>query len=295
MHTIDQILTFVSVYDHGSYSSAARALGKSRATVREHIHTYEDILGYELFTIEGKKAAPTHNAKRLIKRARLLARQHKSLHEHGLNLFDCSISDITICIDTFTPTALITETNRYIRSNWPQINIHWLSRNREQSLEGLISGHFDIAILPSHGKIFSVENLTWQALGTVDFGIYTRKSSALAKEINPTLEELYSDIHLLTESQVELGASIDGFRASPNSIVVSNNHLMYELLKESGWAFMPKLYVEDLDTCEQIVELDVKEVGREYSFLLNAFHLYEKDQQEPFSSVLDFIKGFFSR
>ncbi|MGF1683154.1 LysR substrate-binding domain-containing protein [Photobacterium minamisatsumaniensis] len=294
MHTIDQVLAFVSVFDHGSYSSSAKDLGKSRATIREHIHTYEDILGYELFSIEGKKATPTHNAKRLIKRARLLARQHRSLHDHGLNLFDNAISDITICIDTFTPTQLITETNSYIREKWPEINTHWLIRNREQSLQGLSSGDFDIAILPSHGKIFAVENATWRALGSVKFGVYTGKNSKLAKETNPTLEDLFLDTHILTESQVELGASLDGFRASPNSIVVSNNDLMFELIKNSGWGFMPKSYMDALESSEQIVELNVIEIGKEFSFLLHAFHLHEKDQEEPFSSVINFIRGFFS-
>ncbi|SKA60901.1 helix-turn-helix domain-containing protein [Enterovibrio nigricans] len=55
MHTIEQLTAFISVYEKGSYSAAAAALGKSRTTVREHVMAYEDTLGYSLFVIEGKK------------------------------------------------------------------------------------------------------------------------------------------------------------------------------------------------------------------------------------------------
>ena len=294
MHTIDQIQAFVAVFDTGSYSNAAKKLNKSRATVREHIHAYEDALGYELFYIEGKKAAPTDNAKRLIKRARLVERQHSSLYEHGLNLFESETSEITICINTFTPLDLISKTNTYIRTHWPQMNVNWIHRTREQSLQGLVDNVYDLAILPNQGKVFAEKNVTWRALGSVDFGIYTRIESPLALEQSPTLEDLFLDTHILTEAQVDLGASISGFRASPNSIVVSNNELMLQLLRTEGWAFLPKRYVSNQTCKKSITEIEMNEVGRELAFMLNVFHLYGKDQEEPFSSIIDFIQDSFT-
>lgn len=293
MHTIDQLTAFVAVYDSGSYSAAAKVTKKSRATIREHILSYEDTLGYELFGIEGKKAAPTANAKRLIKRARLLVSQHQSMFSHGLSLFDKPIAEINISFDTITPTKLIADTDSYIRANWPHLNINWIHRNREQSLNGLIVGEFDIAILPAQIRALETKSVTWKSLGYVSMGIFTSKSSPLAAEQDLTMEDLLNETHLLCEAQYDLDMNLSSFKVTPNANLISNNDVLCELLKLTGWAFMPRSYVNHLVENKELVELNIKEVNKHLSFGLNAFHTYGKEQEEPFTSIINFMKKWF--
>ncbi|PSU35776.1 LysR family transcriptional regulator [Photobacterium lutimaris] len=293
MHSIDQVISFVAVYDFGSYSAAAQIKNKSRATIREHIQSYEDVLGYDLFKIEGKKATPTENAKRLIKRARLLVRQHESLYAHGLSLLDNPVSEVNLCFDTVTPTYLITDIDDYIRIKFPKLNINWIHRNREQALEGLLSGEFDIALLPAQGNAVIDKNVTWNSLGNVSMGIFTRKSSPLASNNNLTIEELLNDIHLLSEAQADLDKNITSYKIAPNACLISNNDLLLDLLCKKGWALIPKFYIQAYGQKEKLVEIFMDELNIGYNIVLSSFYTHARGQEEPFKSILKFAKENF--
>ena len=58
MISIEQVTCFTAVYERQSFSAASTQLGKARSTVRERINALEDLMGVELFIIEGKKAKP---------------------------------------------------------------------------------------------------------------------------------------------------------------------------------------------------------------------------------------------
>ncbi|WP_052260651.1 LysR family transcriptional regulator [Photobacterium gaetbulicola] len=293
MHSIDQVSSFVAVYDCGSYSAAAKKKNKSRATIREHIQSYEDILGYELFKIEGKKATPTENANRLIKRARLLVRQHESLYSHGISLIERPVSEVNLCFDTVTPTELITAIDRYVRETFPYLNINWIHRNREQALEGLISGEFDIALLPAVGNVIIDKNVTWNSLGIVSMGIFTRKDSPLVSKENLTIEELLNETHLLSEAQADLDNSLTGFKVAPNASLISNNDLLLELLTKTGWALIPKFYIKNCGQRDELVEIFLDEISKGYTVTLNTFFTHAKAQEEPYASILKFAQQNF--
>ena len=48
---IDEIRSFVAVADEGTFSAAARALGRSQSVVSTHIAGMESELGFKLFTL----------------------------------------------------------------------------------------------------------------------------------------------------------------------------------------------------------------------------------------------------
>ena len=122
MHTFEQISAFVAVYEHGSYSNAAKQLNKSRTTVREHVMTYEDLLGYDLFTIQGRKATPTDNATHLYRRAKLVEKQNRSLFTQSQILFDHDVHTVNICYDVMTPLALLAYLDHQLVKNHPEIS-----------------------------------------------------------------------------------------------------------------------------------------------------------------------------
>ena len=47
--TIEQLRAFVAAAEKGSFSAAARSLGRAQSVVSTHIAMLEDILGVELF------------------------------------------------------------------------------------------------------------------------------------------------------------------------------------------------------------------------------------------------------
>ncbi|MFA0085641.1 LysR family transcriptional regulator [Vibrio sp. 10N.261.51.F12] len=61
----ENIVSFVAVVNEGSFSSAARKLGKSQSTVSTAVQNLESDLGFELFNRQHAKISLTHKGKRL--------------------------------------------------------------------------------------------------------------------------------------------------------------------------------------------------------------------------------------
>lgn len=61
----DNIASFVAVVEAGSFSSAARKLGKSQSTVSTAIQNLESDLGFNLFIRQNAKVTLTDKGKRL--------------------------------------------------------------------------------------------------------------------------------------------------------------------------------------------------------------------------------------
>ena len=61
----ESIVSFVAVVEEGSFSSAARKLGKSQSTVSTAIQNLESDLGFSLFNRQYSKVWLTEKGKRL--------------------------------------------------------------------------------------------------------------------------------------------------------------------------------------------------------------------------------------
>lgn len=293
MHSIEQISSFVAVYEAGSYSAAAKLRGKSRATIREQIQAYEDIIGYDLFTIDGKKATPTTNAEHLIKRARLVVRQHESLYTHSMKLFDERTPVINICHDTITPTKLIICTDRFVRKHHPYVNVNWFHRSRSDAIDGLESGEYDLAILPAFYKARHTKNITWKALGAVPMKIFARPTSPLRSIDSITIEDLSLETHLVSEGLADIDSQSTGFKMMPNSSTVSNNDILCELLLHNGWSFLPEFYVKQSHFKDQLIKLEVDEINKEMTLYINCFYTHDKEQHELFSNIINNLQRSF--
>ncbi len=59
MATLHQLRCFLSVFEHGSFTAAAEALGYSQPSISEQVRTLERSYGVELFTRVGRGVVPT--------------------------------------------------------------------------------------------------------------------------------------------------------------------------------------------------------------------------------------------
>lgn len=76
--SIEQLQSFVAVYEQGSFSKAAQELDKHRTTIGQVISNLEDELAVELFERVGRTAQPTEDATLLYRYAKQVIEQAKS-------------------------------------------------------------------------------------------------------------------------------------------------------------------------------------------------------------------------
>ncbi|RZJ02197.1 MAG: LysR family transcriptional regulator, partial [Rubrivivax sp.] len=84
--TSDSVQVFLAVLDRGSFSAAARALGRVPSAVSMAIANLEAELDLPLFDRSGREPRPTAAARALEPQARLLAGQLRQLDAHALAL-----------------------------------------------------------------------------------------------------------------------------------------------------------------------------------------------------------------
>src|SRR4051812_13767254 len=94
----DNVAVFLAVLDHGSFSAAARALGRVPSAVSMGISNLEAELDLQLFDRSGGEPQPTDAAHSLEPQARLLASQLKQLQVQALALTQGLESRLTLAI-----------------------------------------------------------------------------------------------------------------------------------------------------------------------------------------------------
>ena len=82
----DNVQVFLAVLDHGSFSAAARALGRVPSAVSMAVGHLEAELDVLLFERMGREPRPTAAARALEPQARLLAGQLQQLNAQALAL-----------------------------------------------------------------------------------------------------------------------------------------------------------------------------------------------------------------
>ena len=82
----DSVQVFLAVLDHGSFSAAARALGRVPSAVSMAVAHLEAELALQLFDRRGREPRPTDAARALEPSARQIALQLRALHAHALSL-----------------------------------------------------------------------------------------------------------------------------------------------------------------------------------------------------------------
>ncbi|USD43397.1 LysR family transcriptional regulator [Vibrio sp. SCSIO 43135] len=238
MFTRDQIMSFCAVYEHGSYSAAARVIGRDRSTVREHVTILEDSIGVDLFEIQGRSAVPTNTARQLYPRGVAIARQIEEFEKAAFNSFDQELLTLNIYHDAMIPASLIAHIEKSVRSQYPQTQLNWLHRSRHEAMEDLTNGQAHLALMPIKMMVHPDKEVNFINLGRVPLSVYTGIDNSLGKKQSVRLADLQLDKQYILENHHD--ASLQGVKISPDYSVVSNNDVVIELLKLGGWAALPE-------------------------------------------------------
>lgn len=287
MHTIEQLNAFVAVYELGSYSAAAKHLGKSRTTVREHVMTYEDTLGYPLFTIDGRKAVPSDKAEQLYFHAKVVEKQNRELCCYSQALYEFEIHTINIVHDVIVPLGLMVKVEQRIRQHYPMLSVNWLHRTRQEALDMLQQGSADLVLMPNRDMLFPEVDVTWVNLGPLHLKCYVGKDSPLIKQSKVSMANLQNETQYITENFLVM--DVGYARVSPKMQVVSNNDLLCELIKYHGWAAMPEEYMRDYLKSGELFEVKLKELSDSKSIELNLYFTIGKDNQKVFADTIRWI------
>ena len=153
--TLDQLRQFVTTAECGSFSGAARLLGKAQSAVSTAIGLLEADLGVELFDRSRRNAQLTDAGQLLLLEARELLRQAEALDNRARSLSSGNEARLALALDEALPYAATSTLLREIAIRFPDLELTLLNGTATEVADYVeaerahIAFHFVRGTLPS--------------------------------------------------------------------------------------------------------------------------------------------------
>lgn len=142
----DSIELFLAVIERGSFSAAARQLGKVPSAVSMGIANLEAELGYPLFDRSHREPQPTAMAQSLVPHARLIAEQLKQLRVHAVELSLGLESRLSIGVVADIDRRRLLAAIKVIAERHPLLDIEVLTAPQDDVLAMLHGGRVSVCL-----------------------------------------------------------------------------------------------------------------------------------------------------
>ena len=117
--TLDQMRVLVAVADAGSFSAAARKLGRVQSAISQAIQTLETTLGVTLFDRSGKTPRLTDAGKALVGDSRALIAGAQAIRARAQSMAEDVEPELTLAVNSMLPIPLLMESLKALRVAFP--------------------------------------------------------------------------------------------------------------------------------------------------------------------------------
>ena len=204
---LEQVPLFLAVLDSGSFSAAARQLGRVPSAVSMAIAQLEAELDLQLFDRSGREPRPTAAARALEPQARLLAEHLQQLNHHAQALHQGREDRLTLAI---APELLATDWAQHLgplAARFPSLAVEVLAAPQADALELLHAGRAQLALVFERPAMDGREDFQEMAEETLvavmapDFGPWQRAQATQSAPAQLTVEQLRAARQVLVASR----------------------------------------------------------------------------------------------
>lgn len=253
---LDNLRVFLAAIDHGSFSAAARALGRVPSAVSMTIAHLEAELDLPLFDRAGREPVPTPQALALVPQARRLAEQFGQLNRHALSMTQGLEPSLVIAVApelvAATPWSDALTT---LSVEFPLLEIEVLTAPQADALAMLKSGRAQLALVFERQGLDPSEQFQEVARETL-VAVVAASHPMLAREASALRDE-----HLIAERQI-LVAGRDACdvdkRISVSRVQWRTDSPVAALRMVSaglGWAWLPSGFVRAALASGELVQI----------------------------------------
>ena len=143
---MDNLLSFISAADKGSFSAAAKELKKSQASVSIAIQNLEVDFGFELFNRNKKYPVLTEKGEKILKNSKLMISQYNDFIYQSRVIEAISDVKIRIGIDPLVCSEKITKIICEFAELYPLVDLFIIQKNSKSLYNEIIERKLDLAI-----------------------------------------------------------------------------------------------------------------------------------------------------
>ncbi|PLR34653.1 LysR family transcriptional regulator [Chimaeribacter californicus] len=231
---------FVQTAGSGSFSAAARALGKSQSTISTAIANLEIDLGLLLFDRSGRKPRLTDAGQRVLAQAQEILQAAQRLDELALRLADHVEPRLSMATSDFWQADHHELLLRRFSERYPDIEFECMIAEDEDVLALLQQGRAHLGIIRSQAQLpgdIAMSRLQIKP----EIAVWLHQSHPLANQPQVTMDQLK------TVRQLRLNTWLDNSRQQVAGRVWSapSYLLLLEMAEQGfGWAILPRWLVQ---------------------------------------------------
>lgn len=258
--SLELLEAFTQAAALGSFSAAARKLGKSQSTISEAIAKLEIDLGVTLFDRQNRHPTLTEAGKKLLSYAENVFNASDQLNRMAYQLASGLEPQLTLALSDTYQAEQYTNCLKELDQNYPELEFECIVAEHDDILNLVSTGRADLGLLITQSH-YAPDIAHTTIPHQVDFGLFVAKTHPLARLKKISYEQLsqYRLIHVKTTSSADELPPNHLFDIINPTIYwsASNYLLVLEMVVEGfGWAELPHEIVKNFAK-NQLIELKV--------------------------------------
>ncbi|WP_432719412.1 LysR family transcriptional regulator [Jeongeupia wiesaeckerbachi] len=256
--THDQLATFVAAVDAGSFSAAARRLGRAQSAVSSAIALLEASLDLTLFDRSARTPVLTDAGRALLDEARELLRQREHFENRAFALGSQTPGQITLALDEGLPYLPAMRLLADFADAYPQLTVTVLNCSAAEIAEWVADGQVDAGLTyRRQGDDSAIES---ESVGAVPRVIVAGIGHPLAHDGQTSRKALARHRQLIVTPRT--GNDDGDERLSPQVWYSDSLYAVAELAALGvGWAVVPRNVARYPTLAGRVVELASADVA----------------------------------
>ncbi|NQD95873.1 LysR family transcriptional regulator [Pseudomonas sp. CrR25] len=242
MISSEALQAFVQAASCGSFSAAARKLGKSQSTISTAIANLETDLGIALFDRGSRKPSLTEHGRVMLRRAEEVLAAHNRLERAANELAQGLESKLTIVLsDTYQSDRFERALSEF-QDRYPDLELECLIAECDDLLAFIQQGRAQLGFVETQ-VIYPPEIDACAVAERTEMALFVAKHHPLAALPRVNRETLYA--HRELRLATVLNSTSDSVAASGRSWSAPSYLMLLEMAEDGfGWAPIPRWLVE---------------------------------------------------
>ena len=243
--TLDQLRVLVSVADDGSFSAAARRLGRVQSAISQAVQSLENALGVTLFDREGKIPQLNDAGRVLLADARRLLSGAEAFKAKADSFSDGIEPELTLAVDALFPSAVLTASLKALSEVYSCLQVTVFTEAMGGAEQRLRDGAARLALcVPMPGI---TDNRETEFLVTIPMVPVVAANHPLAALPGPVSRaDLETEVQLVLTDRTAVSSGLSGGIVSMRTWRFADLTTRLDFLREGfGWCNMPSHMVHD--------------------------------------------------
>jgi len=255
--TLDQMRVLVAVAETGSFSAAARRLGRVQSAISQSVQSLESALGTPLFERDGKIPKLNDAGRVILDDARRVIDDAETLKARAEAIVGDVEPELTLAVDAVFPNGALMGSLKALRQAFPRLSVTLFTEGlggAEQRLRDGVArlGFYIVSIplAPDHETEFLVDVETVPVVAA---------DHPLAARGPLTRHDIEPEVQLILTDRTQITVGLSGSVISHHVWRFADLGTRLEfLLAGFGWCFMPIHIVREHILAGRLKVLDIR-------------------------------------